>query len=83
MTMNARIKAWEEKLADQGNLFDEAMEKQWIEQWLFFANSTRLASAMAGTDYGVFENGRYFLTKNIQEMMDRMQFLRSIRKSGK
>lgn len=86
LTMTATkimARAWEEKLAKNDNLFDEAIEKQWTEQWLFFANSTRLASAMAGTDYGVFDNGRYFMTKNIQEMMDRMQLLRSIKKSGK
>ncbi len=76
-------KAWAEKLASKDNLFDEAIEKQWTEQWLFFANSTRLASAMAGTDYGVFDNGRHFMTKNIQDMFDRMKFLRSIKKSGK
>lgn len=86
MTMTATkimARAWEEKLANNDNMFDEAIEKQWTEQWLFFANSARLASAMAGTDYGVFDNGRHFMTKNIQEMMDRMQFLRSVKKSGK
>ena len=52
------------------NPFDEAIEKMWVEQWLFFANSTRLASAMAGSDYGVFENGRWYMARNIQEMFD-------------
>lgn len=80
---NIMSKAWDEKLAGKENLFDEAIEKQWTEQWLFFANSTRLASAMGGTDYGVFDNGRHFMTKNIQEMMDRLHFLRTVKKSGK
>lgn len=75
--------AWADKLASQENLFDEALEKQWTEQWLFFANSTRLASAMAGTDYGVFDNGRHFMTKNIQEMFDRINFLRLYKNSTK
>lgn len=76
-------KAWKEKLANPDNIFDEGIEKQWIEQWLFFANSTRLASAMMGTDYGVFENGRWAMTKNIQDMLDRINFLRSVQKKEK
>ncbi len=86
MTLTATkimTQAWNEKLASQENLFDEAIEKQWTEQWLFFANSVRLASAMAGTDYGVFDNGRHYMTKNIQEMIDRMNFLRVYKKSTK
>jgi hydroxylamine dehydrogenase len=35
---------------------------------LFFANSTRMSSAMLGTDYGVFDNGRWYMAKNIAEM---------------
>jgi hypothetical protein len=70
--------AWE-KGAAQGlpqaaSLFDEAIEKKWVEQWLFFANSTRYASAMAGADYGVFANGRWYMSKNIQEMHDWLEF---------
>ena len=56
------------------NIFDEAIEKKWIEQWLFYANSTRYASAMGGADYGVFANGRWYMSKNIQEMVDWMSF---------
>jgi len=70
--------AWEKGAAQglpQGaNLFDEAIEKKWVEQWLFFANSTRYASAMAGADYGVFANGRWYMSKNIQEMHDWLEF---------
>jgi hypothetical protein len=67
--------AWDKKLADNSNLFDEALEKKWIEQWLFHANSVRLSSAMLGADYGVFDGGRWNLSKNIQDMLDHMKFL--------
>jgi hypothetical protein len=66
--------AWKRGLATgpehDGNPFDEAIEKQWVEQWLFYANSTRFAAAMAGADYGVFAHGRWYLAKNVQEMSD-------------
>jgi len=42
----------------------------WVEEWLFFANSTRFASAMSGADYGVFANGRWYLSKNIRGMQE-------------
>ena len=57
-------------LAQKDSIFNEAIEKMWVEQWLFYANSTRLASAMAGADYGVFANGRWYLSKNIRDMLD-------------
>ncbi|MBU1707434.1 hydroxylamine oxidase, partial [bacterium] len=70
--------AWEKGAAKglpQGeDIFDEALEKKWVEHWLFFANSTRFASAMAGADYGAFANGRWYLAKNIQEMADWLEF---------
>jgi len=76
--------AWGRGLArgpeSEANLFDEAIEKQWVEQWLFFANSTRFASAMAGADYGVFANGRWYLNKNIAEMKDRLNLLEAAAK---
>jgi hypothetical protein len=69
-------RAWKEKAADdKESLFDEAIEKQWVEQWLFYANSTRYASAMMGADYGVFDNGRWQMSKNIQDMLDRLKLL--------
>ena len=83
MTLTAtRIieKAWEEQVADKSNLFDEALEKRWVEQWLFYANSTRFASAMMGADYGVFANGRWSLSKNIQDMLDSLKLLLETRK---
>jgi len=57
-------------LAQNESIFNEAIEKKWVEHWLFFANSTRFSSAMAGADYGVFANGRWYMNKNIQEMID-------------
>jgi hydroxylamine dehydrogenase len=72
------LSAWEngaaQGLAQGDSIFDEAIEKKWVEQWLFFANSTRYASAMAGADYGVFANGRWHMSKNIQEMTDWLEF---------
>lgn len=70
--------AWEKGAAgglpQNASIFDEAIEKMWVEQWLFFGNSTRYASAMAGADYGAFANGRWYMAKNIQEMNDWLQF---------
>jgi len=66
------LKSWEGGLAEGpgagGNPFDEPIEKMWVEQWLFYANSTRFASAMGGADYGVFADGRWALSKNLREM---------------
>ncbi len=77
------MKAWQENLADNHtSIFDEAIEKQWVEQWLFFANSTRFASAMMGADYGVFADGRWRLSANIRDMLDRLQFLRGTKGQG-
>jgi hydroxylamine dehydrogenase len=45
-----------------------------VEQWLFYANSTRFSSAMAGADYGVFANGRWFMAKNLRDMIDWPKF---------
>lgn len=54
-----------------GSLFDEHIERRWMNTWLFYANATRFASAMAGGgDYGVFEIGRYQLTSTLLEMQD-------------
>lgn len=66
--------AWEhgfaKGLAQNDSIFNESIEKKWIEQWLFYANSTRFASAMSGSDYGAFENGRWHMSKNMQEMIE-------------
>ncbi len=86
MTLTAtRIieEAWDKRVADKTDLFDEAIEKQWVEQWLFYANSTRFASAMMGADYGVFADGRWHMSKNIQEILDRLKILLAVGGQGK
>jgi hypothetical protein len=76
--------AWDEAaahgLAHQSSLFDEALEQRWSSQWLFYANSTRFASAMGGADYGVFANGRYFMSGKLRDMADWLEFLRAAEK---
>jgi uncharacterized protein with PIN domain len=66
--------AWDQGLArgpaHKDSLFNEAIERKWADQWLLYANSTRLSSAMAGADYGVFDQGRWFMSRTIQEMQD-------------
>jgi uncharacterized protein with PIN domain len=81
MTLTATeilLTAWErgaaKGLAQDDSIFNEAIERKWTEQWLFYANSTRFASAMMGGDYGVHERGRWFLATNIQEMLDWLKF---------
>ena len=73
------LSAWEKGVAkgleQKDGIFNEALEKMWVEQWLFYANSTRYASAMLGADYGVFENGRWAMSRNLQEMLDRLKLL--------
>jgi hypothetical protein len=77
MTLTATkvlLAAWDKGvakgLAQKDSIFNEAIEKKWVEQWLFYANSTRFSSAMMGADYGAFANGRWYLSKNIQDMVD-------------
>jgi hypothetical protein len=77
MTLTATkimLSAWEQGLAkglaQKDSPFNEAIERMWVEQWLFYANTTRLASAMTGADYGVFANGRWYMSGNIQDMLD-------------
>jgi hypothetical protein len=81
MTLTATkilFSAWEKGvakgLAQKGSIFNETIERKWVEQWLFFANSTRFASAMGGADYGVFAHGRWYMSKNIMEMADWLEF---------
>ena len=75
---NILLTAWEKGTAkglnQKDSIFNEAIEKKWVEQWLFYANSTRYASAMSGADYGAFANGRWYMSKNIQEMIDWLKF---------
>ncbi len=60
--------AWNKKLADNKNPFDEPIEQRWAAQWLFYANSVRYGSAMGGPDYAAFKNGWWYLTSNLNDM---------------
>lgn len=63
--------AWDKGVEDRSNPFDEQIEKLWIKQWLFYANSIRYASAMTGApDYAAFKNGWWELSDNLQKMRD-------------
>ncbi|MFH0825766.1 MAG: multiheme c-type cytochrome [Pseudomonadota bacterium] len=76
--------AWEKGVAFKSpSIFDEPIEKQWVEQWLFFGNSTRFASAMMGADYGVFANGRWYMSKNLKEMSERFNILLNMKNGNK
>jgi len=67
-------KAWQKRAASQEeSLFDESLERKWVEQWLFYGNSTRFASAMMGADYGVFANGRWWQSKNPHDMLEMLK----------
>ena len=66
-------KGYAQDLAAGGSIFDEYIERRWSDAWLLYANNVRFVSAMAGGgDYGVFEDGRYHLTKTLMEMQDWM-----------
>jgi hypothetical protein len=74
---------WEHGFAEGpgqgGSPFDEAVEKKWNDSWLFYANSIRFASAMAGGgDYGVFADGYYALSRNVQELSDWLDLRQTI-----
>jgi len=63
--------AWDKGIEDKANPFDEQIEKLWVKQWLFYANSVRYASAMTGApDYAAFKNGWWELSDNLQKMRD-------------
>lgn len=64
-------KAWSGDTSST-NLFDDAIEKKWVEVWLFYANSIRFASAMGGADYGVFEKGRWEISRAITEIKEEL-----------
>lgn len=85
-TSNASVKAatvlmhaiWDKGYAQGmtggGSIFDEYIERRWSDSWLLYANNIRFVSAMAGGgDYGVFEDGRYHLTKAIMDLQDWQQ----------
>ena len=62
---------WRQGNASRKNPFDESIEIVWTEQWLFFANSIRYASAMGGAqDYAAFHNGWWNMHKAIEKLKD-------------
>ncbi len=63
-------RAWGLGLADPSNPFDESIERQWMKQWLYYANSIRLGSAMGGADNATFQTGWFDLTTHLREMQD-------------
>ncbi len=72
MTLEATkllLKAYELGIADPSNMFDEYIEQLWVQQWLFYATTTRYASAMTGApDYQTFKLGWWEMTKNLEKM---------------
>jgi len=79
--------AWDKGIADKSNPFDEPIEKMWVRQWLFYANTIRYASAMTGApDYTSFKLGWWELSDNLRQMKDAidMKFkIKSLDKSQK
>ncbi len=70
---------FEEGLPQNMSIFDEKAERMWTTIWLFYANSTRFASAMAGGgDYGVFANGRYQTTEQMVKLLEQLQLYRNL-----
>ncbi len=75
-------KGYARGMASGGSLFDEYIERRWSDAWLLYGNNIRFVSAMAGGgDYGVFEEGRYHLTKTIMEMHDWLRTREMINKA--
>ena len=64
------VGAWNDKLADRTNPFDEGIEQKWMSQWLFYANSARFASAMMGYDHAAFHYGWWNLSTNLQDLAE-------------
>ncbi len=66
--------AWQKKLADPKNPFDEPIEHLWARQWLFYGNSVKYASAMTGApDYTSFKYGWWELTTNLEKMREKVK----------
>jgi hydroxylamine dehydrogenase len=87
MTLTATklmVNAWEKGIEDKTNPFDETIEKLWVRQWLFYANSVRYASAMTGApDYTSFKNGWWDLSENLQHMKDWSELKNSVKEKTK
>jgi len=86
MTVSATklvLEAWDKGIEERANPFDEQIEKLWTKQWLFYANSIRYASAMAGApDYAAFKNGWWELSDNLQKMRDMIDLKELTKKKG-
>jgi hydroxylamine dehydrogenase len=63
-------RAWDLNLADPNNPFDEPIERRWMKEWLYYANSIRLGAAMSSADHMSFETGWFDLTENLREMQE-------------
>jgi hydroxylamine dehydrogenase len=75
---------WDEGFAEglpqKANIFDEEVERMWVDIWLFYANSTRFASAMAGGgDYGVFAKGRYQTTEQLYRLLEQYRLFKKLK----
>jgi hydroxylamine dehydrogenase len=80
--------AWEKGYAKgiekKGSPFDEFIERRWSDIWLMHANHMRFVSAMAGGgDYGVFADGRYYLTNALLDMQSWLETLDMISNQNK
>lgn len=78
-TTKLLLTAYNKGLANPNNLFDEHIERMWVKSWLFYANSIRYGTAMAGPDYTTFKLGWYQLTDLVYKMKDYLQFLEKIK----
>ena len=76
---------WKLGLASrQDNPYDEAVEKKWSETWLFYSNTIRFASSMAGGgDYGVFAGGRYQLSQTLLDLNDWLKLQKQLDAASK
>lgn len=72
--------AWQAGVADKTIPFDEAIEKQWLRQWLFYGNSVRYASAMSGAfDYAAFKNGWWEMSEDLERMRDKIETMKWVK----
>ena len=71
------LKSWQSGLArgpgKKDSPFNEDIERMWVKSWLFYSNSIRLSTAMMGADYGVFDNGRFWLTHILYKMAEKVR----------
>jgi hydroxylamine dehydrogenase len=71
--------AWNDKLADKTNPFDEGIEQKWTSQWLFYANSLRFAGAMMGYDHAAFHYGWWNLSTNLQDLAEAIRLKKAVK----